>query len=101
MNAKEKGRSVVTTKVFEKDEYICEYGGHLITSKQAREAEHEHEQGGTFMFYFEHKGRKLCYSIMITLSLCDCSFMPYNVCFIVWMLLKNQGRVKIQSSFNW
>ena len=97
MNAKEKGRGVVTTKVFEKDEYICEYGGHLITSKQAKEAEHEHKQGGTFMFYFEHKGRKLWYSIMLTLSLCDCSFMPYNVYFIVWMLLKNLGRVKIQS----
>ena len=65
MNAKEKGRGVVTTKVFEKDEYICEYGGHLIRSKhQVREAEHEHEQGGTFMFYFEHKGRKLWYTVL-------------------------------------
>ena len=62
VNAKEKGRGVVTTKVFEKDEYICEYGGHLITN------EAEHEQDGTFMFYF------------------------------VWMLLKNQGRVKIQNN---
>lgn len=58
---KEKGRGIVTTKVFEKDEYICEYGGHLITSKKARKAENEHEHGGTFMFYFEHKGRKLWY----------------------------------------
>ena len=66
VNVKKKGRGIVTTKVFEKDEYICEYGGHLIASKKAREV--EHENGGNFMFYFEHKGRKLWYNYDIFIT---------------------------------
>ena len=87
---KEKGRGIVTTKVFEKDEYICEYGGHLITSKKGGRLRmnmnmEEH------LFYFEHKGQKLWYNYD-TFYHRVTGFMLYMFCFIVWMLLKNQGR---------
>ena len=97
MNVKDKGCGVITTKEFDKDDYICEYAGDLITNKKARNKETEHEHGGAFMFYFEHKGRKLWYNYN---DLYHCMTVPWFhavFCFIVWMLPMNQGRVKIQN----
>lgn len=57
-----KGRGVITTKVFKKNAFICEYVGKVLTSEAAKEIEKGYEQQadvGCYMFYFKHKSRTL------------------------------------------
>ena len=53
---KGKRRGVIATKVFLKNKYVYEYAGELLLGDDAK---HEAECGGTFMHFFEYKGRKL------------------------------------------
>lgn len=54
-----KGRGVVTTRPFDKGEFVCEYAGDLVTMEEASERERAYSKChsvGCYMFYFEmHK----------------------------------------------
>lgn len=57
-----KGKGVVTTRPFTKDELICEYSGELITYEQAKKREEKYEEDssiGCYMYYFVYKTNKL------------------------------------------
>jgi len=57
-----KGRGVIATRPFVKGQFVMEYGGQLLDAKRAKNKEQMYEQDsdiGCFMFYFEHRGRKL------------------------------------------
>jgi histone-lysine N-methyltransferase SETD8 len=60
-----KGRGVRTTRKFEKGEFIMEYKGELISSKEAKQREskkknNKHKPSPEYMFYFKHSDVKLC-----------------------------------------
>lgn len=59
-----KGRAVVTTRTFIKDEFVVEYVGTLISRKEALEREKFYENHpenyGCFMFYIKHVTGTLC-----------------------------------------
>ena len=53
---------MITTKVFKKNAFICEYVGKVLTSESAKEIEKKYEQQadvGCYMFYFKYKSRTL------------------------------------------
>lgn len=61
-NTPEKGRGVVTTKVFAKGDILCEYAGELLSHEEAIEREHTYEDDpniGSYMYFFKYKSRKL------------------------------------------
>ena len=56
-DVKNKGKGVITTREFVKDEFICEYPGELITYQDALQREKEYELSGSvgcFMYFFRH-----------------------------------------------
>lgn len=58
-----KGRGVVSTRVFSRNELVCEYSGELISHEAAKRREEEYEKDssiGCYMYYFTHKNNKLC-----------------------------------------
>jgi histone-lysine N-methyltransferase SETD8 len=58
-----KGRGVRTTREFEKGEFITEYKGELISSKEAKQRESKkknNKKGPEYMFYFKQSDKKLC-----------------------------------------
>ncbi|KAJ6635247.1 Histone-lysine N-methyltransferase PR-Set7 [Pseudolycoriella hygida] len=57
-----KGRGLVTTKPFRKNEFVIEYIGELITAAVAKERVEKYtvEQAGCFLFYFKHSGHNYC-----------------------------------------
>ncbi|XP_015115334.1 N-lysine methyltransferase KMT5A-A [Diachasma alloeum] len=58
-----KGRGVVTTREFNKGEFVVEYVGELIDQVTAkkREAEYAKDQStGCYMYYFQHRGHQYC-----------------------------------------
>ena len=57
-----KGRGVVTTAAFDKDEFICLYSGELISIKEAMKREKQYSLGGgSYMYYFKYKDKQLWY----------------------------------------
>lgn len=51
----EKGRGVVATQTFEKDDFVVEYAGDLILSNIAKKREKDYETKsdvGCYMYYF-------------------------------------------------
>lgn len=57
-----KGRGVFTTQPFKKGEYICEYAGELLSSKEANLRERKYRSNlsvGCYMLEFEFKGKKM------------------------------------------
>ena len=62
VEVKGKGRGVVSTRRFVKGDLICEYSGELISYEEAKTREEQYsknESVGCYMYYFEHRGRKL------------------------------------------
>ena len=57
-----KGRGVVSTRPFSKDELVCEYSGELISHKVAKRREARYSMDpkiGCYMYYFQFKTKKL------------------------------------------
>ena len=57
-----KGRGVVSTRHFIKDELVCEYSGELISYEEAKNREEEYGKDtsiGCYMYYFKYKTKKL------------------------------------------
>uniref|UniRef100_A0A1I7UMM1 [histone H4]-lysine(20) N-methyltransferase n=1 Tax=Caenorhabditis tropicalis TaxID=1561998 RepID=A0A1I7UMM1_9PELO len=58
-----KGRGIRTTTNFSKGEFVIEYRGDMMEYSKARIIESEYsydEQIGSYMYFFEHKGKKWC-----------------------------------------
>ena len=57
-----KGRGVVTTAAFDKDEFICMYSGEFISIKEAVKREKQYSiEEGSYMYYFKYKDKQLWY----------------------------------------
>ena len=56
----EKGRTVVTTKIFKEEEFVCWYSGDLISKKEQKERElvYEKNNEGCYILEFVFKGEK-------------------------------------------
>jgi histone-lysine N-methyltransferase SETD8 len=55
-----KGRGVIATKTFEKDEFVVEYAGELVnitTAKQREDLYDKDQEVGCYMYYFNHKNK--------------------------------------------
>jgi len=62
-HCEQKGRSVVVKRLFEKNEWVVEYNGELISAKEAEKREQEYKLDpsiGSYMFFFESQGKKFC-----------------------------------------
>lgn len=59
-----KGRGVFSSRPFQKNEFVVEYAGDLITPKQAEIRDQKYsantDKYGSYMYYFIHKGTKWC-----------------------------------------
>lgn len=58
-----KGRGIITTRPFQKGEFVVEYIGDLITVAEAKEREQiyaEDDSTGCYMYYFKHKNVQHC-----------------------------------------
>ena len=56
-----KGRGIVTTRPFEKGEFVVEYAGDLIDQGTAEELEAKYNMDtsvGSYMYYFYHNGKQ-------------------------------------------
>ena len=51
------GRSVFTTRLFQKDDFLLRYAGELIDKKEADQRDYIFETG--FRYVFDWKGKKL------------------------------------------
>ena len=58
-----KGRGIVATKTFERNDFVVEYKGDLITPQEAKTREEKFENDpdvGCYMYYFVHGGIRYC-----------------------------------------
>lgn len=58
-----KGRGIVATKTFERNDFVVEYKGDLISPQEARMREEQFENDpnvGCYMYYFVHGGIRYC-----------------------------------------
>jgi len=58
-----KGRGIVSTKPFERNEFVVEYAGDLIDSQEAQKREELYQQDkniGCYMYYFNSRGKNFC-----------------------------------------
>lgn len=56
-----KGRGIVTTKEFEKGDFVIEYAGELIDLVEAKKRETEYakdQNTGCYMYYFQHRNHQ-------------------------------------------
>ncbi|KAL8566224.1 hypothetical protein ACOMHN_063114 [Nucella lapillus] len=63
MTITDKGRGVVATKEFSKDDFVVEYAGELVnitTAKQREGLYAKDEEVGCYMYYFVHKNKHYC-----------------------------------------
>ena len=59
----DKGRGVFATKTFNKEEFIVEYAGELISYQEAKKREKKYSEDsaiGCYMYFFEFKSKKYC-----------------------------------------
>lgn len=57
-----KGRGVVATRPFSKEDFVCEYAGELVSASEAKLREEEYCKDSTvgcYMYYFMFKSSKL------------------------------------------
>lgn len=61
-NFEDKGRGIVSLKKFKKGDFIVEYAGDIIGSKEAkrREEQYAKKECGCYMYYFTATGKKYC-----------------------------------------
>lgn len=58
-----KGRGIVATRRFERDEFVVEYAGKLVTDTEAKKLNAKYAQNedvGCYMFWIMHRARKYC-----------------------------------------
>ncbi|XP_055339797.1 N-lysine methyltransferase KMT5A-like [Paramacrobiotus metropolitanus] len=59
-----KGRGLVARRIFEENDFVVEYAGDLVDIHRAKNLEEEYAKEptkyGCYMYYFSHKGKKLC-----------------------------------------
>ncbi|KRX39029.1 Phosphatidylinositol 4-kinase alpha [Trichinella murrelli] len=58
-----KGRGVIATKKFYRDDFVVEYRGELIDINEAQRRERDYQnssQVGCYMYYFSYKGKRYC-----------------------------------------
>ena len=58
-----KGRGIFSRLGFERNEYVCEYAGELITCKEgeAREARYRlDEEIGSYIYFFRYSEKRFC-----------------------------------------
>ncbi|XP_076434605.1 N-lysine methyltransferase KMT5A-like [Babylonia areolata] len=58
-----KGRGVVATKEFHRDDFVVEYAGELVSITTARQREQLYEKDeevGCYMYYFTHRNKHYC-----------------------------------------
>ncbi|VDO05442.1 unnamed protein product [Rodentolepis nana] len=63
IETEDKGRGVITTRLFTEGEFVVEYIGELISEREARAREVEYKKDpniGSFMFFFAHGGQRYC-----------------------------------------
>ncbi|KAM3186362.1 hypothetical protein ACTXT7_004473 [Hymenolepis weldensis] len=63
VETEDKGRGVITTRLFTEGEFVVEYIGELISEREARAREVEYKKDpniGSFMFFFAHGGQRYC-----------------------------------------
>ena len=56
-----KGRGVIATKTFERDDFVVEYAGELVnitTAKQREDLYQKDQAVGCYMYYFNHKNKQ-------------------------------------------
>lgn len=59
----DKGRGIIATREFSRNEFVIEYAGHLVDHKTAMTLEDVYSQdaqNGCYMFYFEFGGKRYC-----------------------------------------
>ena len=59
MEVEGKGLGVTALRVYEKDEFVCEYKGELISKSVGEEREEHYPDDKCFLYYFEFKSKKL------------------------------------------
>uniref|UniRef100_A0A915DFH0 [histone H4]-lysine(20) N-methyltransferase n=1 Tax=Ditylenchus dipsaci TaxID=166011 RepID=A0A915DFH0_9BILA len=60
---KDKGRGIRALRSFEKDEFVVEYKGEIISYKEAKIREDEYGKDskiGSYMYFFRHRGSNFC-----------------------------------------
>lgn len=63
-----KGRGVVSTRLFQKGDVICEYSGEHVTFEEAKRRERKYSEDpsiGSYMYYYAFKDKKF-WSVHIT-----------------------------------
>ncbi|XP_039291196.1 histone-lysine N-methyltransferase PR-Set7-like [Nilaparvata lugens] len=58
-----KGRGIVTTRSFNRGEFVVEYAGELITYEEAKKREQVYandQNTGCYMYYFKHNNGRYC-----------------------------------------
>ncbi|UMM39118.1 hypothetical protein L5515_016311 [Caenorhabditis briggsae] len=59
----DKGRCICSTVNFQKDEFVIEYKGEMMEYAEAKKAEDRYKENptiGSYMYFFEHKGKRWC-----------------------------------------
>jgi|UniRef100_A0AC35F785 histone-lysine N-methyltransferase SETD8 len=59
----EKGRGIRATKNYDKNDFVCEYKGEIISMKEAHKRENQYALDptiGSYMYFFIWKGRHYC-----------------------------------------
>ncbi|PIC15519.1 hypothetical protein B9Z55_022462 [Caenorhabditis nigoni] len=59
----DKGRCICSTVHFQKDEFVIEYKGEMMEYAEAKKAEDRYKENptiGSYMYFFEHKGKRWC-----------------------------------------
>nr|CDS29097.2 histone lysine n methyltransferase setd8 [Hymenolepis microstoma] len=63
VETEDKGRGVITTRLFTEGEFVVEYIGELVSEREARAREVEYKKDpniGSFMFFFAYGGQRYC-----------------------------------------
>lgn len=57
-----KGRGIVTTRAFQRKDFVVEYAGELVDVPEAKDREVDYLVGqkGCYMYYFNHKDKNYC-----------------------------------------
>lgn len=91
-----KGRGVVSTKPFQRGDFVVEYAGDLVEIDEAkqREAFYSHfENVGCYMYYFQHKNKRYWYVFDNTKSLPEKIFQLSSYYFLFTALMQHRKQI--------
>ena len=61
-----KGKGVFTTIPFKRDDFILQYKGDILSSKEGEEREKQYaDDEGNFLFFFKHQGKTCWYVLQV------------------------------------